>query len=66
MVFFRIKICGIIYSYMSHVLKVIIGFTFMIALGMISLYFINQQNISGAQGLNPVNAGAGCASKGEC
>jgi hypothetical protein len=52
---------------MSHVLKVIIGFTVMIALGMAGLYFINKETITDKNtGLNPINAGAGCASKGDC
>ncbi len=52
---------------MNHVLKVIIGFTFMIVLGMAALYFIGQETIANDDSeLNPVNAGAGCASKGDC
>lgn len=52
---------------MNHVLKVIIGFTFMIAIGVMALYFFDQQAISAKSGpVKPVNSGAGCASSGSC
>ena len=50
---------------MNHGLKVIVGFTLMIAAGISVLYYIDQIGPN-KDGLNPVNAGAGCASKGEC
>jgi hypothetical protein len=52
---------------MSHVLKVIIGFTVMIALGIVGLYFINQETMNNDdKSVNPVNAGAGCAARRDC
>jgi len=50
---------------MNHALKVIVGFTFMIAVGLGVLYYVDQAGAS-KNGLNPVNAGAGCAAKGDC
>lgn len=50
---------------MNHALKVIIGFTFMIAIGIGALYFIDQTTVA-SNGLKPVNTGAGCAAKGTC
>lgn len=52
---------------MDHGLKVIIGFTVMIALGIGVLYFIDQTAFGTNQnGVRPINAGAGCAAKRTC
>ncbi len=52
---------------MSHTLKVIIGFTFMIGLGLGFLYFMDQGTFTKSiGGINPINTGAGCAAKGTC
>jgi len=52
---------------MNHVLKVIIGFTFMIALGIGTLYVFDQRaNADKNSSIKPVKAGAGCASNGTC
>lgn len=52
---------------MDHGLKVIIGFTIMIALGIGALYLIDNTAFGDTKnGLNPVNAGAGCAARRDC
>lgn len=52
---------------MNHTLKVIIGFTIMIAIGIGALYFIDQGVFAKVtNGIRSVNTGAGCASTGDC
>lgn len=47
---------------MSHVLKVIIGFTVMIAIGIGVLYYLDQKSISPS----PASANFGCESLEDC
>lgn len=49
---------------MNHGLKVIIGFTVMIAIGIGVLYYIDQNSVSNGNGA--VNASSGCASWQNC
>lgn len=54
---------------MDHGLKVIIGFTLMIALGIGVLYFIDNATFAAntqKNGYRPVKAGAGCAATRTC
>jgi hypothetical protein len=49
---------------MNHGLKVIIGFTVMIAIGIGVLYYIDQSSVNNDSGA--VNASSGCASWQNC
>ncbi len=52
---------------MGHTLKVIVGFTLMIAIGLGFLYFIDQGALAKSnKTIKPINTGAGCAAKGTC
>ncbi len=52
---------------MNHGMKVIIGFTIMIAIGVGILYYTDQTFATNQQnGIRPVNTGSGCAAYGDC